>query len=81
MPDVGLVNGTLLEARGDLLQLDGSPEDLGDEQAQRASVQLPSIRDWVIDHSPQPAVWLVTDVAWYRCTHAQTCRGGLEAGH
>jgi hypothetical protein len=66
-PDTGLVNGLPLEARGELLQPDSGADQQAEQRAQRAGVQLPSIRDWVVDHSHRPALWLVTDVAWYRC--------------
>ena len=64
----GLVNGLPLEGRGELLDPDTATEEQPAEQQppQRAGVRLPSVRDWVVDHSQPSALWLVTDVAWYR---------------
>jgi len=66
----GLVNGLPLEARGQLVQpntdAEERPAEQQQQQLQRTIVRLPSIRDWVVDHSHPPALWLVTDVAWYR---------------
>ncbi len=64
----GLVNGLPLEARGQLLHADADTEEqpAEEQQPQRMIVRLPGIRDWVVDHSHPPALWLITDVAWYR---------------
>ena len=68
MRGTGLVNGMPLEARGELLD----PDSTAEQQGQRTSVHLPTVRDWVIDHSHPPTLWLVTDAAWYRCACLST---------
>lgn len=64
----GEVDGLDLQANGLLLEHKLAASSLEEaSSAAYARIQIRGIRDWVVDHSSPPAIWLVTDAAWYRC--------------
>ena len=62
--------GVPLQARGVLLEPDAVQD--GASPVSAPAVHLPAVRDWVIDYTDEGAIWLVTDVAWYRYHHQHT---------
>lgn len=57
-----------MQAIGFVLEHKLAEESLA--EARRAAyirVRLHGVRQLIVDHSMPPAVWVVTDVAWYRC--------------
>lgn len=57
-----------LQATG--LILDHKTAETSLSEARKAAyinINIRKIKDWVIDHSQPQSIWIVTNVAWYRC--------------
>lgn len=63
-PFAARLAGVPLQARGVLRE--AAPAAEGEAPSRPHALHLPAVRDWVLDHSGSGAIWLVTDVAWYR---------------
>lgn len=67
LKSAGAAEGASLQASGLVLEHSIANESLDEaRQAAYVQVRIRSVRDWVVDHSRPSAIWLVTNVAWYR---------------